>query len=84
MKNTLFYYHSLKVMAILLGRLASPLSSFLPGLFHVGVFSAPELFTVVLIEGVLTVFQNLSELPVLTAKTFMIMRVCRCPALRWF
>lgn len=47
-------------MLVLPGKLASPSSSFLPGLLNMIVFNAQELFTMILIEGVLTVFQKAS------------------------
>lgn len=62
MKNGFFCYHFIKriIVLVLSGKLVSLSSSFLPWLLNVIVFSAQELFTVILIEGVLTVSQKAS------------------------
>ena len=62
MKNGFIYYHFLKriIVLVLSGKLVFPSSSFLPGLLNIIVFSAQELFTVILFEVVLTVFQKAS------------------------
>lgn len=62
MTNGFFYYHFSKriIVMVLPGKLVSPSSSSLPGLLSITVFSAQELFTVTLMEVVLTVFEKTS------------------------